>query len=147
MVGGRGWKRQHDRGALCVHVGRLQNTRSRGPRKGAYGVPALGDSALTLETPQPVEAGRVAEEEPLLCGLGLCSSLPALFPLRSWDREERDLRAGAAAASTEPEGTLQREPRNNWENMLEVTSRAQGTPKERGRNRWDSENPPRHANS
>lgn len=41
------------------------------------------------------------------------------------------------------EGTLQREMQNNQENMPEVTSRAQGTKKESGRNRANSERPRR----
>lgn len=43
-------------------------------------------------------------------------------------------------------GALQREMQNNWENMPEVTSRAQGTQTESGRSRWDSEKP-RNVNS
>lgn len=39
------------------------------------------------------------------------------------------------------EGTLQGEKQNNQENMPEVTSGAQGTKKESGRNRLNSEKP------
>lgn len=72
------------------------------------GWPELGDSALTPETPQtrPWRLGRWRKVL-LLCSLGLSPSLPALFPLKSWDREERDMRAGlagAVAASTKPRG-------------------------------------------
>lgn len=41
------------------------------------------------------------------------------------------------------EGTLRGEMQNNQENMPEVTSRAQGTKKESGRNQLNSEKPRR----
>ena len=65
---------------------------------------AWGHSALTSETPRTLQAGHVAKEVLLSSSLGLSSSLPALFPLKSQGREERDVRAGEVAASTKLRG-------------------------------------------
>lgn len=82
----------------------------------------LGDSGLTSENPRTLEAGaapgqgsgyaqdpptprsQAAEEVLLFCSLWLFPSLPALFPLKSQGREERDARAGAVATSAELRG-------------------------------------------
>lgn len=106
MAGAEGGSARRIEGLSACPCGPRGNARFRGPEEVSERIesPVLGESALTSETPRTVEAGQVAEEVPLLCSLGLSSSLPALFPLKSWDREEQDPRAEAVAASTEPRG-------------------------------------------
>lgn len=93
--------------------------------------------------PPPTPANQAAKEVLLFRGLSVPSSLPALLQLKSWVREESDVEAGGTGCLDTTEGTLQREMQNNRENMPEVTSRAQGTKKESGRNRRNSEKPRR----
>lgn len=88
-------------------------------------------------------ANQAAKEVLLFRGLSVPSSLPAPLQLKSRVREERDVEDGGAGCLDTTEGTLQREMQNNRENMPEVTSRAQGTKKESGRNRLNSEKPRR----
>lgn len=93
--------------------------------------------------PPSAPANQVAEEVLLFRGLSFPSSLPAPLQLKSRVREGRDVEDGGTGCLDKTEGTLQREMQNNRENMPEVTSRAQGTKKESGRNRLNSETPRR----
>lgn len=68
-----------------------------------------------------------------------CLLRPAEVPGQGGERCED----GGPGCPDKTEGTLQREMQNNQENMPEVTSRAQGTKKESGRNRANSEKPGR----
>lgn len=87
------------------------------------------------QTGRPRRSCSCEASSPLLPG---CSA-PAEVPGQEGKRCEN----GGTGCPDKTEGTLQREKQNNQENMPEVTSRAQGTKKESGRNRANSEKPGR----
>lgn len=155
---GRGCTCQSGRRVLCVRLGHggLGNTGLRCPEEVRENVPkpALGDSAPTSETPWTQDPGPRARPTPphrqtgrprRSCSCGASSPLlpacsaPAEVPGQGGGRCED----GGTGCPDKTEGTLQREMQNNQENMPEVTSRAQGTKKESGRNRANSEKPGR----
>lgn len=73
---------------------------------GAGAVPPIPPAKAQGVPKHPTPKNQASEEVLLFCNLWLFSSLPALFPLKSQGREERDARAGAMAmaASIKPRG-------------------------------------------
>lgn len=126
----RGSERAHPEASPWRQCPDIQGSSDLGPR--AQGLPDT-----------PAAANRAAEEVLPLRGLGSpllpARSAPAEVPGQGGERCED----GGTSCLDKTEGTLQREMQNNQENMPEVTSRAQGTKKESGRNRANSEKPRR----
>lgn len=158
--GGRGCKCQDSGSVLCVRLGHggLGNTGLRCPEevRAHREASSWGQCPNTRDSsdlgPRTQGPGRARHPCPCKSGgqggpalarlpvrlLPACSA-PAEVPGQGGERCED----GGTGCLDKTEGTLQREMQNNQENMPEVTSRAQGTKKESGRNRANSEKPRR----
>lgn len=163
--GGGGWECQGDLRVLCIHLGHggLGNSGLRRPEEARAHPVARPRGQCPNDIIDASDLGPRTQAGPRACptpspctcksggqggshsseGLSFPSSSPAPLQLKSRVREERDVEDGGTGCLDKTEGTLQREMQNNQENMPEVTSRAQGTKKESGRNRLNSEKPRR----